>query len=160
LLALRPTATADRGGLRQDLSTLLSRYGGHTIHEVPLGAAINDVMDVVRHHKLGIPPNLALLLAVLVMDESITEQLYPDFRFDEAFTPCVQRHLASALSPAALARHAQHFGMEVTELAGELPGQLHRLLDAIGDGGIEDTYGPTNYSHWSAASSVSATDWR
>ena len=137
LLALGPTATGDRGGLRQDLSALLSRYGSDTLGEVPIGAAINDVMDVVRRHKLIIPPDLALLFAVIVMDESITEQLDPDFRFDDALTPYVQRHLASALSPAALARRAEQFGIEVAELAGELPGQLHRLLDVIGDGGFE-----------------------
>jgi ubiquinone biosynthesis protein len=71
------------------------------------------------------------------MDESITEQLDPDFRFDDALAPYVQRHLASALSPAALARRAEHFGIEVAELAGELPRQLHRLLEVIGDGGFE-----------------------
>jgi ubiquinone biosynthesis protein len=137
LLALGPTAAGGRGGLRQDLSALLLRYGGETIRDVPIGAAIKDVMDVVRRHKLIIPPDLALLLAVIVMDESITEQLNPDFRFDDALAPYVERHLASALSPAALARRAEHFAIDVAELTGALPGQLHRLLDVIGDGGFE-----------------------
>ena len=137
LLALSAAATVDRGGLRQDLSALLSRYGGHTIGELPIGTAISDVMNVVRRHKLSIPPDLGLLFAVLVMDESITEQLDPDFRFDEVLIPYVRRHLASTLSPAALARRAERFGVEVAELAGELPGQLHRLLEVIGDGELE-----------------------
>jgi ubiquinone biosynthesis protein len=137
LLALGPTATGGRGRLRQDLSVLLLHYGGDTIREVPIGAAIKEVMDVVRRHKLIIPPDLALLFAVIVMDESITEQLDPDFRFDDALAPYVQRQLVSTLSPTALARRAEHFGLEVAELAGELPGQLHRLLEVIGDGGFE-----------------------
>jgi ubiquinone biosynthesis protein len=138
LLAIRvPTAPIDRGGLRQDLSGLLSRYGGHTVREVPIGAAITDVLDIVRRHNLIIPRDLALLSAVLVMDEGIAEQLDPEFRFDEVLTPYVERQLASSLSPAALGRRAEQFGIGIAELAGELPGQLHRLLEVIGDGQFE-----------------------
>jgi ubiquinone biosynthesis protein len=137
LLSLGPTATRDHAGLRQDLSAMLSRFGGDTIREVPIGAAIGELVDIVRHHKLSIPPDLALLFAVIVIHEGITGQLNPNFRFDDALTPYVQRHLASGLSRAALAHRAEHFGIEVAELVGELPGQIHRLLEVIGDGGFE-----------------------
>ncbi len=138
LLALRvPTTPVDRERLRQDLSELLGRYSGHAIHDVPIGAAITDVLDIVRRHNLIISPDLALLFAVLILDESITAELDPNFRFDQALRPYVERHLAASLSPAGLARRAEHFGIEVAELAGELPGQVHRLLDTLGDGQFE-----------------------
>jgi ubiquinone biosynthesis protein len=41
------------------------------------------------------------------------------------------------LSPAALARLAEHFGIGIVEVAGKLPGQLRRLLEVIGDGQFE-----------------------
>jgi ubiquinone biosynthesis protein len=138
LLALRvQTGSVDREQLREDVTKLLSRYSGHTIREVRIGAAVTDVLDVVRRHNLVISPDLALLFAVLAMDESITEELDPGFRFDNALRPYAERHVASSLSPAALARRAEQFGIELAELAGELPGQLHRLLEAIGDGQLE-----------------------
>jgi ubiquinone biosynthesis protein len=138
LLALRvPAAPIDRERLRQDLSQLLARYSGHAIRDVPIGAAITEVLDVVRRHNLVIAPELALLFAVLIMDESITEELDPAFRFENALRPYVERHLASSLTPGVLARRAEQFGIEVAELAGELPGQLHRLLDTLGDGQFE-----------------------
>jgi ubiquinone biosynthesis protein len=138
LLALRvPTGPIDRGRLRQDLSELLSRYSGHAVHDVPIGAALTEVLDIVRRYKLIFSPDLALLFGVLIMDESITDELDPDFRFDHALRPYVERHIASSLSPAALTRRAEQFGIELAEFAGELPGQLHRLLEAIGDGQFE-----------------------
>jgi ubiquinone biosynthesis protein len=138
LLALRvPGAPVDGDRLRQDLAELLARYSGQAIRDVPIGAAIREVLDVVRRHELVISPDLALLFAVLILDESITEELDPDFRFEHALRPYVERHLASSLSPAVLARRAEQFGIEVAELAGELPGQLHRLLDTLGDGQFE-----------------------
>ena len=118
LLALRePTAPIDRGRLRQDLSELLAKHGGQHMREVPIGLAITDVTDIVRRHNLIIPPDLALLLGVLVMNDSIAEQLDPEFSFDNALTPYIQRYLAYSLSPAALARRAEQFGIEAAELA-------------------------------------------
>jgi ubiquinone biosynthesis protein len=138
LLALRvPAAPIDRERLGQDLSQLLARYSGHAIRDVPIGAAITEILDIVRRHNLIIAPELALLLAVLIMDESITGELDPEFRFENALRPYVERHLASSLSPGVLARRAEQFGVEIAELAGELPGQLHRLLDTLGDGQFE-----------------------
>jgi ubiquinone biosynthesis protein len=138
LLALRvSTAPIDRARLRGDLSELLSRYGGHAIDDVPIGAAITAVLAIVRRHNLVMSPDVALLFAVLVMHESLTGELDPDFRFDRALRPYVSRLLASSLTPRALARRAEHFGTEFVELAGELPGQLHRLLEAVGDGRFE-----------------------
>jgi ubiquinone biosynthesis protein len=138
LLALRvPAAPVDRERLRQDLSELLARYGGHAVRDVPIGPAITEILKLVRRHKLIISPDLALLFAVLLMDESIAEELDRDFRFENALRPYVERHLASSLSPAVLARRAEQFGIEVAELAAELPGQVHRLLDTLGDGQFE-----------------------
>ena len=138
LLALRVSrAPIDRGRLRGDLSELLSRYGGHPIDDVPIGAAITAVLGIVRRHNLVMPPDVALLFAVLVMDESLTGELDPDFRFERALRPYVGRLLESRLSPRILARRAEQFGTEFVELAGELPGELHRLLEAVGDGGFE-----------------------
>jgi ubiquinone biosynthesis protein len=134
LIALRVSTTpVDHDRMRQDLSQLLSRYGDQTIHDVPIGAAATEVLDIVRRHNLTISPELALLFAVLIMGESITDQLDPALRFDDVLRPYVERQLASSLSPAFLVQRAEQFGIELAELASELPGQLHRMLDTIGD---------------------------
>lgn len=138
LLALRVSAQPiDHERLRLDLSEMLSRYAGRAIRDVPIGAAVGDVLDTVRRHNLVILPELALLFAVLMMDESVTEDLDPDFRFEDVLRPYVETQLRASLSPAALARRAEKFGVDVAEMAVELPGQLHRLLEAVGDGQFE-----------------------
>src|SRR5581483_8494293 len=137
LLALRVrSGPVDREQLRREISKLLSRYG-HGAHDVRVGTAISDVLDVVRHHNLAISPDLALLFAVLVMDESIAVELDPSFRFATALGPYAERHLASSLSPAALAHRVEQLGTEFADVAVELPGQLRRVLEAVGDGQFE-----------------------
>jgi ubiquinone biosynthesis protein len=139
LLDLRVgTAPVDRWRLRQDLTALLSRYGTHSITDVPIGPAIMDVMGIVRRHNLTIPSDVTLLFAVVVVNESTAEQLNPEFRFEHAIAPYVRHHLASAaLSTTAVAERVEQFGIEVAELLGDLPGQLRRILEAIGDGQLE-----------------------
>ncbi len=47
LLALRvATGPVDRVRMRQDLSELLSHYSGQAIHDVPIGPALTDVLDI------------------------------------------------------------------------------------------------------------------
>ena len=138
LLGLRePGAPIERDRMRQDLSELLSRYSGRAIHDMPIGAALTEVLDIVRRHNLIVSGDLALLFAVLFMGEGILDELDPDFRFDESLKPYIERHLASSLSPAALAHRAERFGIELADLTGELPGQVHRLLETIGSGQFE-----------------------
>ncbi len=138
LLTLRvPTEPVDRAALRRDLSQLLSQYGGRALYEVPIGRAITDVMGIVCRDNLIIPPDLALLFAVLVIDDSLALELDNKFTFDGALAPYVERRLASHLSPSDLAQPAEHFGMELAELAEELPGQFRRLLELIGEGQFE-----------------------
>ena len=135
LLALGESShPVDRERLRHDLVEVLSRYGGHAVRDVRIGAALTDVLGIVRRHNLTILPDLALLFAVLMMDEGIVGELDPELRFEDVLRPYVEKQLASNLSPASLIRRAEEFGVEVAETALELPGQLHRLLEVIGDG--------------------------
>src|SRR4051812_19194001 len=49
----------DHRALRQGLSTLLRRYSGRSVGEIPLGRAITDFLDVARRHNLRLPADLA-----------------------------------------------------------------------------------------------------
>ena len=131
------TAPIDRPLLRDDLAPLLERLEGRTAHDVELGPVIGQVLEVARRHRLRIPRDLALLFKTFVMDEGLATQLDPGFRLAEALRPYAYRHLALELSPAALASRLRQLGIDMAELTVDLPGQLHRALEVLGDGGFE-----------------------
>lgn len=131
------TVPVDHGPLRRDLTVLLSRYAGRTIQEIPIRTAITEVMEIARRHQLVVPSDLALLFAVLVMDEGITERLDPGFRFEQALRPYMDRRLRATFSPASMAHRAERLGLELAEVATELPGRLYRLLEVVGEGQFE-----------------------
>jgi ubiquinone biosynthesis protein len=124
------TDRVDHRALRQDLSTLLRRYSGRGVGEIPLGPAIADFLEITRRHSLRLPPDLALLTKALIVEEGLAATLDPDFQIGEALAPFAQRHLLAQLSPTALLRRIERLGLA----AAEFPDQLHRLLDVLGDG--------------------------
>jgi ubiquinone biosynthesis protein len=134
----KATGPVDRTRLREDLYELLTRYTGQGIADVAIGTVVTDVFELVRRYSLTLPHTLALLFEVLVVNEGTAKQLDPDFRFEDVLQPYAERSLAEEFSPGAIARRAERFGVDLAELAIDLPGQLHRVLDALSDtGGFE-----------------------
>ncbi len=74
---------------------------------------------------------------MIIVDEGLTADVDPSFRFAEALAPYARRQLLARLTPDALRRRAEQFGAEVAELAVDLPGRLDRLLKSVESGGLE-----------------------
>ena len=138
LLALgTSTGAVDRARLREDLATLLARYFGRSVSEVSLRSALGEILKIVRRHHLKVPPDLSLLFTVLIMAEGIVAELDPDFRFAEALAPYASRHLVSGMTAGGAVRRLEQFGVDVADLAVELPARLDRIFQAIETGGLE-----------------------
>ena len=138
LLALgTSTEVVDQARLREDLADLLARYSGRSIAEVSLGKALGEILEVVRRHRLRVPRDLTLLFTVLIMAEGIVAEVDPEFRFAEALAPYARRQLVSDLTPAAVMRRLEEFGVDLAELAAELPARLNRISKSIEAGGLE-----------------------
>ena len=138
LLALgTSTEPVDRARLREDLAGLLERYFARSIGEISLRSALGDVLAIVRRHGLRLPPDLALLLTVLLVAEGLVAVLDPDFRFAEALAPYARRQLLAQVTPAAVRQRVEEFGADLAELAADFPGRLDRLLKTVESEGLE-----------------------
>jgi ubiquinone biosynthesis protein len=131
------TGDVDRARLREDLANLLARYFGRSIADVSLRSAIGEILEIVRRHRLRVPRDLSLLFTVLIIAEGIVADLDPQFRFAEALAPFARRHLLSGITPAEVMRRLEQFGVDLAELASELPSRLNRISEAIETGGLE-----------------------
>jgi ubiquinone biosynthesis protein len=131
------TTPVDRSQLTDDLRRLLGSYSGSSLGEIALGRAIHDLLQIVRRHRLRVPADLALLFEVIAVEEGITANLDPDFRFAEALAPYARPHVLTQLSAPGAGRRARDAALDLEELALELPGELVRLLDALSSGSFE-----------------------
>jgi ubiquinone biosynthesis protein len=138
LLALgTATEAVDRGRLREDLANLLARDVGRSIGEISLRSTIGEMLEIVRRHRLRVPRDLSLLFTVLIIAEGIVAQLDSEFRFAEALAPYAQRHLISGMTPRRVSQRLEEFGVDLAELAVDLPSRLDRISAAIETGGLE-----------------------
>jgi ubiquinone biosynthesis protein len=85
----------DRADFERDLDGLLQRYGSVPLEQLRIGPLLNDVMAVVRAHRLRLPSDLALLLKTVMMCEGVAAKLDPGFELVPVLVP----HAARLTSP-------------------------------------------------------------
>lgn len=87
------TTPPDRGLLTRDFGQLMAGDLSRPLSQIALGPLLRDVLTIVRHHRLRLPPNLALLAKTFAMCEGIAAQLDPAFQMTVAITPYLPRLL-------------------------------------------------------------------
>lgn len=127
----------DRDLLRRDLEHLLVRYAGLPLGELAVGPMVSESLAVVRRHLLRLPPNLALLLKTVAMNEGMGAQLDPSFTLGSVLAPYAEQLLIRRYAPGRLARRLGRMGIEAARLGVELPVQLRRIIHEIERGDLE-----------------------
>ena len=135
----------DRGLLRQDLEHLVSRYYGRPLGEIALASLLNDSLDVVRRHRLQLPPNLMLLLKTAIMCEGLAAQLDPSFRLTRVLVPYAERLMLRQYSPLLWGRRLGKASLDAAQLGVELPGHVRRLIADLERGSLEVGMRPTGF---------------
>jgi ubiquinone biosynthesis protein len=131
------TGEVDRDLLREDLGNLLERHISRSVGEISLSSAIGEMLEIVRRHHLRVPRDLSLLFTMLIIAEGSVAELDPEFRFADALAPYARRHLLAGITPAEMGRRLEQFGVDLAELAAELPRRLNRISEGIETGGLE-----------------------
>ncbi len=119
------------GALRNEISNMVMRYYGLSLRQVNVRSILNDVSSLVRRHNLRMPPNLALLIKTVSMEESLVLQLNPDFKFAEAMAPFARRVWEETRSPFAVARRGLMALTEFAGVASRAPRQIRRILGQL-----------------------------
>ncbi len=127
----------NRDALRRDLEHLVGRYYGRPLGEIALGPLLGEALGIVRRHHLQLPPNLALLLKTVMMDESLGTRLDPDFRLTSVLAPYAERLMLRQYSPLLWARRLGRSSFEAAQLGADLPRHLRRLLGELERGSLE-----------------------
>jgi ubiquinone biosynthesis protein len=126
----------DRSLLGHDLEHLVSRYYGQPLGEIALGPLLEEMLTIVRRHRLRLPPNLALLVKTIVMNEGLGMQLDPTFRLTSVLVPYAQRLMLRQYSPLFWTKQLGRAGWDALWLVTELPQQLRRILGELERGSL------------------------
>lgn len=127
-LGVVPSVRTDRVSLRRDIQRLVAQYYGLDLDEINISVLLTDLLAAVRRHRLQLPPDLALLLKMLVMIEGVARTLDPQFNMLAVAQPYGAEAIARLFAPERIAKQLRQAVLDVVDVSFDLPLRLDRLL--------------------------------
>ncbi len=120
--------------LRSRLEELYYRYYGSRLSDIDPIEAIREGLALIYGMNLRLPTRFVILDKAIATLGAVAAEVYPEFNVFEVAKPYARQLVAERLSPRRLAMRAQREAQELTEIALEMPRQLHDVLNEMRDG--------------------------
>lgn len=124
----------DRLAYERDVRVLMDKYVGVELSELDAGSIITDSIEVIRRHRIKLPPDFAVLARATATLEGIVRDLYPDLDFQALILPYVQRLILQRLDLTRAGPEAMSLILGLQSFVNEVPGQLNQLLHDLSSG--------------------------
>lgn len=128
---------ADPDSLLLAIEAFVDQYRGVPLRQLQLGGMLNDLVTLLRHHRLTLPADLSLLVKSFISLEGMGRELDPDFDMAGQALPVLERAMRAHYAPRAIARRGWRSVREVLSLLAGLPQDLSRLLRAARRGRLD-----------------------
>ena len=135
----------DRVAFEHDLARLVTPYYSRTLGEISIGALLEEMLAIIRTHRLALPRNLALLVKTLIMSEGLATRLAPDFRLMSVLVPYARRMVTRRFSPRVWGPRIGSAAEDAARLGLALPRRLDHLLGALERGDLEIAMRPSGF---------------
>jgi ubiquinone biosynthesis protein len=127
----------DEGRLQQDISQFVDRYRGVPLKDLRIGLMLSDITLLLRSYNLMLPADLALMIKAFLTLEGMGRQLDPEFDMASAARPFLEQVVLQRYAPRALLKRGRRSLLGMLDLAGELPRDLRRLVQAARRGRLQ-----------------------
>lgn len=124
----------DEAGLDNDVADFVGHYSTQALDRFDLSGALRDVTQIIRRYHIQLPPQVALLIKVLVTLEGTTQLLTPRFSLMEVMQPYHRKMLLRRFSPARQWRKLRRLYLEVEQLVEVLPRRILQLFEQMQEG--------------------------
>lgn len=131
--------------LRREISNLIGKYHGTELGAIPVGALVEDMLDLVRLHRLGLPSGFVVLMATLAILEGVGRDLDPTFDFVEVARPYADQLAREQFRPAELSRKLLRTGRRLVRTLTDLPSSVDRALRRVAEGEFSIAVRPEGY---------------
>lgn len=128
LLEWTQDAAVDESAIAEQVDAFIDHYHGVPLKQLDLGAMLGEITALLRDNRLALPPDLALMIKVMVTLEGLGRRLDPDFDMASEAAPFLRDVMLSRFTPEALARSGRRTFGQALGVISELPQQLHHLL--------------------------------
>jgi ubiquinone biosynthesis protein len=130
-------AQVDAERLGGDIDAFIDRYHGLPLEELRMGAMLGDMTALLREHRLGLPPDLALVLKACVTLETYGRELDPGFHMVREAAPFLEAAMLERFGPASLAKRGAHAARLLAATLADLPRDLRELVRSARNGRLQ-----------------------
>jgi ubiquinone biosynthesis protein len=121
----------DEAALNNDVADFVGHYATQSLAHFDLSGALTDMVEIIRRHGIALPPQVAMLIKVLVTLEGTAKLLSPQFSLMEVMQPFQRTMLLRRLSPARQWRKLRRLYVEVEQLVEVLPARIMQIMEQI-----------------------------
>jgi ubiquinone biosynthesis protein len=126
--------TKDTRLLRIDLNDFIDTYYGIPLNQLEIEKLFNDLIEVLRRHRIALLADLVLMSKALATIESVGRSLDPDFNMMTFVEPYVKKLMAQPVLPRKQLREMRQLAQETEELIKILPSELRYILRKVKKG--------------------------
>ncbi len=127
-------ADLDETGFSTDVADFVGIYSSQALSKFDLTGALNDMTEMIRRYRITLPPQVAMLIKVLVTLEGTAHMLSPTFSLMEVMQPFHRKMLLRRMSPARHWRKLRRLRFEVEQLIEVLPRRIINILEQVQTG--------------------------
>lgn len=120
-----------------ELRELYYRYYGASLQEIDPIQVIREAFALIYTMQLRLPTRFVMLDKAIATLGAVTVELYPDFNVFEIAKPYARDLMLSRFTPARIVSRTRREAWKLTQMAADLPYQLHETLEQVRDGQIE-----------------------
>ncbi len=125
---------ADTRSLKVDIESFRAKYYGKALKKLDASIIIEELIGILRDHKVTIPHNIALLVRGIVAVESFGLIIDPDFSFNELIEPYAKNEMKERFYPQNLARRTYSSVSSWSRLLQKAPNKISHILDHAENG--------------------------
>ena len=114
-----------------DVTDFVDSYSTVSLSEFDVAAALSDMVEIIRRHRITLPSQVGLLIKTLVTLEGTVKALSPRFSLMDALEPMQRSLMFERLSPRRHIRKVRRFMYEAEQLAEYVPQRLMDILQQI-----------------------------
>lgn len=131
-----PSHPIDRGAMVSEIDRMLERYVGESLETMRFGAAIGELLELVRRNRMRLPGNYALLFKALVMTEALLQTLDPNTSLSDLLEPLTDKILYGRLSGDQWVNRMRDSAVDAAQLSIDLPRRVDRVLGQVERGNM------------------------
>jgi ubiquinone biosynthesis protein len=127
----------DKVEFERDFAELIDQYLYRPLKELEIGRLLQQLLEILTKYRLGLKPDLFLMMKALSTVEGLGAMLDPDFQLIKHAEPFIRHIQLRRFNPKTIAGDMIDTGSELFTLLKEIPREVRGILKQAKEGKVK-----------------------